>query len=514
MDSGGRRVCLGLPWPPEPRAGGRECGEQGAGRGCRLLLRTPTGPLDGPSHRPPPAASGRSARGHRGGGGEGEGRARPETHGRPDQAAPGWPQCLGLTRQRQRQLPRALSKETGSLRWGRPAGGTARLGPPPAPPGHGGRRRGDLHMKGLTVLWMCLCCLRPEDVAKVLPQSGQACARAPTCWDRMCRCRLLGSVNTWGTDAVGRRPSTCPGRRTGPPAALPPAQARAAVATPGGPQRAVEAPPEPVPSLHDNSQETCGQGGCEAGAQRETVCSWGPGRAPGPCRPPLPRGESGPASCPQHGPGLSGTCSWRGGHVTFTQFSHSKRLPLSWDIWWRMRLDFQLKALGHWSHLYSLSSVWTTMCCSRLRREHRGHGRARLPPLPGGEGPSVPRGPFSAVVTAASTPCSEVRARPGTRPSTAPLDRPVGWRRRGGLPERARALSETTQGPGPHVLAALRDDLNLEADLVPESKGAHRRHEPEGGSGPGSPRRPLRGLGVRAGHAGLGRGVGWDVGVG
>lgn len=171
------------------------------------------------------------------------------------------------------------------------------MGPPPAPPGHGGRRRGDLHMKGLTVLWMCLCCLRPEDVAKVLPQSGQACARAPTCWDRMCRCRLLGSVNTWGTDAVGRRPSTCPGRRTGPPTALPPAQARAAVATPGGPQRAVEAPPEPVPSLHDNSQETCGQGGCEAGAQRETVCSWGPGRAPGPCRPPLPQGESGPASC-------------------------------------------------------------------------------------------------------------------------------------------------------------------------------------------------------------------------
>lgn len=31
-----------------------------------------------------------------------------------------------------------------------------------------------LHMKGLTVLWMCLCCLRPEEVAKVFPQSGQA----------------------------------------------------------------------------------------------------------------------------------------------------------------------------------------------------------------------------------------------------------------------------------------------------------------------------------------------------
>lgn len=43
---------------------------------------------------------------------------------------------------------------------------------------------------------MCLCCLRPDEVAKVLPQSGQAWARAPTCWERMCRCRLLGSVNT------------------------------------------------------------------------------------------------------------------------------------------------------------------------------------------------------------------------------------------------------------------------------------------------------------------------------
>lgn len=54
----------------------------------------------------------------------------------------------------------------------------------------GGRaaRLGDhLHMKGFTVLWICLCCLRPEDVAKVFPQSGQAWARAPTCCERMCR---------------------------------------------------------------------------------------------------------------------------------------------------------------------------------------------------------------------------------------------------------------------------------------------------------------------------------------
>lgn len=57
---------------------------------------------------------------------------------------------------------------------------------------------------------------------------------------------------------------------------------------------------------------------------------------------------------------------------TLSQFSHSKRLPLSCDIWWRMRLDFQLKALGHWSHLYSLSSVWTIMCCPRLDKENTG----------------------------------------------------------------------------------------------------------------------------------------------
>lgn len=78
-------------------------------------------------------------------------------------------------------------------------------------------------MKGLTVLWMCLCCFRPDDVANVFPQSGQAWARAPTCWERMCRCRLLGSVNTWGhghgrlgpvglTLAVGQGPHSllCP----------------------------------------------------------------------------------------------------------------------------------------------------------------------------------------------------------------------------------------------------------------------------------------------------------------
>ena len=63
-------------------------------------------------------------------------------------------------------------------------------------------------MKGLTLLWMCLCCLRPEDVANVLPQSEQAWARAPTCCERMCLCRLLGSVNTcWG-----KEPQRCTGQ--------------------------------------------------------------------------------------------------------------------------------------------------------------------------------------------------------------------------------------------------------------------------------------------------------------
>ena len=54
-----------------------------------------------------------------------------------------------------------------------------------------------LQIKGLTLLWMCLCCLRPDEVANVLPHSGHVWARAPTCWERMWRWRLLGSVKTW-----------------------------------------------------------------------------------------------------------------------------------------------------------------------------------------------------------------------------------------------------------------------------------------------------------------------------
>lgn len=35
-----------------------------------------------------------------------------------------------------------------------------------------GNTDSNLQIKGLTLLWMCLCCLRPDEVAKVLPHSG------------------------------------------------------------------------------------------------------------------------------------------------------------------------------------------------------------------------------------------------------------------------------------------------------------------------------------------------------
>lgn len=53
------------------------------------------------------------------------------------------------------------------------------------------------HWNGLTEEWMCVCCLRPDDVAKVLPHSAQAWLRAPTWCERMWRWRFDGSVKTW-----------------------------------------------------------------------------------------------------------------------------------------------------------------------------------------------------------------------------------------------------------------------------------------------------------------------------
>lgn len=38
-------------------------------------------------------------------------------------------------------------------------------------------------------------------------------------------------------------------------------------------------------------------------------------------------------------------------------------------------MDFQLKALGHWSHLYSLSSLCDSMCFSRLWKQEQGSVR-------------------------------------------------------------------------------------------------------------------------------------------
>ena len=61
------------------------------------------------------------------------------------------------------------------------------------------------HRKGLTELWMCVCCLSPELVAKVLPHSGQAWQRAPTWLVRMWRCRLEGSVKTLSQFSQGKR---------------------------------------------------------------------------------------------------------------------------------------------------------------------------------------------------------------------------------------------------------------------------------------------------------------------
>ena len=89
-------------------------------------------------------------------------------------------------RRRRRRRRRRERKMKATRRW-------EEAPPHPLPCGHSS----DSQIKGLTLLWMCLCCLSPEDVAKVLPHSGQVWARAPTCCERMCRCRLLGSVNTY-----------------------------------------------------------------------------------------------------------------------------------------------------------------------------------------------------------------------------------------------------------------------------------------------------------------------------
>ena len=250
--------------------------------------------------------------------------------------------------------------------------------PPALPTPRPGGSGDDSHMKGLTVLWMCLCCLRPEDVAKVFPQSGQACARAPTCWERMCRCRLLGSVNTWGDRCQPCAPrSLRSGGWTGPPSPLCPAPSLDGMGLRCGPEPLGglgELPrlPQTLYPQQQLQRVLWPRSRVRRDSEADTHSQarrWGAGRGqvglPRPCPPP----GMGPAFLETRSPGGVGGGGSAHGHVTFTQFSHSKRLPLSWDIWWRMRLDFQLKALGHWSHLYSRSSVCTTMCCSKLPGE-------------------------------------------------------------------------------------------------------------------------------------------------
>lgn len=39
-------------------------------------------------------------------------------------------------------------------------------------------------------------------------------------------------------------------------------------------------------------------------------------------------------------------------------------------------MDFQLKALGHWSHLYSLSSEWERLWASRLQGKEEKEAHA------------------------------------------------------------------------------------------------------------------------------------------
>ena len=299
-----------------------------------------------------------------------------------------------------------------------------------------------LHMKGLTVLWMCLCCLRPEDVANVFPQSGQAWARAPTCWERMCRWRLLGSVNTWGDrhlcslpcgPSSGRRVG---GRGAGLTAALPPAPS-------GG--RGGDAPGTRSESVADPKRSDDALVG---GGQEPALESAGSGLpAPPPAAlPPSPvnrepQRASGVLFAPSVRTRVGGT-GGGGGSVTFTQFSHSKRLPLSWDIWWRMRLDFQLKALGHWSHLYSRSSVCTTMCCSRLHADRGLGSPGGLPAAPPGRGPSRPHRPppRDGSESAARLSAPSLAGPAGRRAETA-LPHPTGRKR---CPDRAQALVQTS----------------------------------------------------------------------
>lgn len=61
------------------------------------------------------------------------------------------------------------------------------------------------HWNGLTEECMCVCCLRPDDVANVLPHSGQAWLLAPMWCLRICRCKFEGSQNTWRRPKINKQ---------------------------------------------------------------------------------------------------------------------------------------------------------------------------------------------------------------------------------------------------------------------------------------------------------------------
>ena len=146
-------------------------------------------------------------------------------------------------------------------------------------------------------------------------------------------------------------------------------------------------------------------------------------------------------------------------------------------------MDFQLKALGHWSHLYSRSSVWMTMCCSKLRTVDGGHCGSPSRPLPGREGPqpstACSRQPLGAPATAS---CSESRVRSGSRsvhlpPWTGQGDGLEGMafpRGMGGKPVRGQSSGPHPRPHPRHPAAGgvpAQNNFHLDANLGPKKNG-------------------------------------------
>lgn len=89
-------------------------------------------------------------------------------------------------------------------------------------------------------------------------------------------------------------------------------------------------------------------------------------------------------------------------------------------------MDFQLKALGHWSHLYSRSSVWTIMCCSKLCTGDGDHSRVHL----SGRGGPLPHMACSPVCGPLEAPsyCRGITVHAGSRSILFIFPRSLGMR--------------------------------------------------------------------------------------